>query len=309
LLTVDSAYAYDQGVLVGYRKSWALSLVLVIGAGCVSSAAANRQALNTEADERASLEKLREKAKLQADRIAELEVRVSLLEAEAKQARTELRPSGEFARETVRIGSTSTSSSGAPDPPRNQSGEESSRSRRSPRPVLRLYSRKLADEPVPSAELPAAPPGVSERLPVAPLAELSGAEAKAKTTATPDTDDPALVEYGQALALVRSRQFDQAQQALTSFLVTYPSHAYAGNAMYWLGEVFYAKRQYQRALEQFETLSTRFSSNDRMPDALLKMGMCHRHLGDLDKARDYFRRVSSQYPNSEAAKIALQEGV
>ena len=109
MLTLGAAYAYDHFVLAGRGISWVLPLALVVGAGCASSAASNRQ---TIADERASVEKQQERAKQQADRIAELEVRVSLLEAEAKQLRAKLYPSSEFARETIRIGSSS-----SPGPP------------------------------------------------------------------------------------------------------------------------------------------------------------------------------------------------
>lgn len=254
------------------------------------------------------LEKLEERAKLQNDRIAELDVRVSLLEAEAKQMRANISPSREVTRETVRIGSGSGAKQQNAWP--DEAGDEPSTSGRSPRPVLRIFSRRPSEEsPLPTA-LPTPPPGVSNQLPVAPLPEIDAARVSPSSVGqrVEPADQASLAGYREALAFMRNRQFPQAQQALTAFLVRFPSHPYSDKALYWLGEVFYAKQEYQRALEQFEALAGRFVSSDKMPDALLKIGMCYRHLGDIDKARDFFRRVHSQYPNSDAARIALREG-
>jgi tol-pal system protein YbgF len=291
-------------VLVCIRDFWVVLVLLGTLTGCLSSASSSASAAAREADERVLLDKLQERAKLQNDRIAELEVRVSLLEAEAKQMRVDTSPTREVARETVRIGS----GSGTPWP--SESGDEPRTSGRAPRPVLRIYSRKPSEENLPPIALPTPPPGISNQLPVAPLPETDAERVSPPSGGqhVEPADQASLAGYREALALVRSRQFPEAQQALTAFLVRFPSHPYSDKALYWLGEVFYAKQEYQRALEQFEALTGRFVSSDKMPDALLKIGMCYRHLGDNDKARDFFRRVYSQYPKSDAARVALREG-
>jgi tol-pal system protein YbgF len=225
----------------------------------------------------------------------------------AKEMRAKLNPARELARETIRIGA---------QPDRVRRGEwtaeeeSASKTDRIARPVLRLRSDQPGDDRARRLELPPPPPGVADKLPVAPLPDIDSDPPRrsSKSQEVASGDNVELSAYREALGLVRTRQFAQAQESLIAFLVKFPNHAYSDKALYWLGEVFYAKREYQRALEQFEALSARFSSSEKMPDALLKIGMCYRRLGDVDKARGFFRRVNSQYPKSDAARIALREG-
>ena len=47
-------------------------------------------------------------------------------------------------------------------------------------------------------------------------------------------------------------RFDEALTSLTDFLSRYPDHEYADNALYWRGEIFYARRQYADAAREFD---------------------------------------------------------
>lgn len=118
----------------------------------------------------------------------------------------------------------------------------------------------------------------------------------------PSVFDPeAKKSYEAALALVNDKQFDKALDALAGFLVRWPDHPYAENAMYWRGECYFARGELLRAAEQFEAVLSRFNGN-KAPDALLKLGMCHDRLGAPERAKDYWDRLRRDYPRSEAAK-------
>ncbi len=119
----------------------------------------------------------------------------------------------------------------------------------------------------------------------------------------PRTLDPAAKRaYDAALVLVGSRQYPQALDALAAFLVKWPDHPYAENAMYWRGESYFARGEYARASDQFEGVLARFPSGNKAPDALLKLGMCHQKLAEPAKAKEAFDRLSQLYPQSEAAR-------
>jgi tol-pal system protein YbgF len=115
-------------------------------------------------------------------------------------------------------------------------------------------------------------------------------------------DPEAKPAYEAALALVNARQYDRALDALAAFLVKYPDHPYADNAMYWRGECYFAKGDYLHASEQFEGTVTRFPAGNKAPDALLKLGMSHQKLGNPAKAKECFDRLAHAYPQSEAAR-------
>jgi tol-pal system protein YbgF len=115
-------------------------------------------------------------------------------------------------------------------------------------------------------------------------------------------DPEAKRAYDAAIGLVNARQFDKALDALAAFLVKWPDHPYGDNAMYWRGECYFAKGDYVRAAEQFEGTITRYPAGDKVPDALLKLGMCNQKLGNPAKAKAWFDRLHEQFPQSEAAR-------
>ena len=115
-------------------------------------------------------------------------------------------------------------------------------------------------------------------------------------------DPDAKKAYEAALAQVQAKQYDRGLEGLNAFLVRWPDHPYAENAVYWRGEAFYAQGEYLRAAEQFDAVLSRFGSGSKAPDALLKLGMCHDKLGASQRARDYWERLKSDFPRSDAAK-------
>jgi tol-pal system protein YbgF len=115
-------------------------------------------------------------------------------------------------------------------------------------------------------------------------------------------DPAARPAYEAAIALVSARQYDRALDALAAFLVKWPDHPYADNAMYWRGECYFAKGDYLRAAEQFEGVVTRFPAGNKAPDALLKLGITQQKLGNPLKAKEYFDRLAQAYPQSAAAR-------
>jgi tol-pal system protein YbgF len=115
-------------------------------------------------------------------------------------------------------------------------------------------------------------------------------------------DPAAKPAYDAALALVTAHKYPEALDALAAFLVRYPDHPYADNAMYWRGECYFALGDYNRAAEQFDGVLTRFPAGNKAPDALLKLGMCAARTGDTARARDLFSRLARDYPQSAAAR-------
>lgn len=115
-------------------------------------------------------------------------------------------------------------------------------------------------------------------------------------------DPDARKAYDAALALATSRQYDRALEALSAFLVKYPDHPYAENALYWRGECYFARGEFLRAAEQFEAVLARFGGGKKAADALLKIGVSHERLGSPERAREYYDRLQREYPRSEAAK-------
>ena len=111
-------------------------------------------------------------------------------------------------------------------------------------------------------------------------------------------------DYRVAVELVKAGKHDEAVAALRAFIAKYPRHDYADNAQYWLGEAFYARKDYTHALTEFRTVIETYPRGNKVPDALLKVGYCYQALGQSDKARAVLEQVVNLYPKTEPAALA-----
>jgi tol-pal system protein YbgF len=185
-----------------------------------------------------------------------------------------------------------------------------------------------APAPQPPAPAAGAPPSAGERPRVAPPPAPTPPSASAPTpapniaraptpqaTAPPSTlPSPAQArpapkasgnpdqEYTAALATYRAREHGQAVLDFVDFIAKYPKHPLAGNAQYWIGEAYWAQRDYRQALVEFEKVFEHGPA--KTPDALLKIGLCHLRLNDVPRAQKAWQRVVNDYPKSEPAAMA-----
>ena len=109
-------------------------------------------------------------------------------------------------------------------------------------------------------------------------------------------------EYAAALATYRAREHGQAVIDFLDFIAKYPKHPLAGNAQYWIGEAYWAQRDYRQALVEFEKVFEH--GPQKAPDAQLKIGLCYLRLGDVPRAQQAWQRVVNEYPKSESAAMA-----
>jgi tol-pal system protein YbgF len=233
----------------------------------------------------------------QATRVAELEARIALLEADARQLR-DAAASPKRSTETVRISAAHR---------REQEARTDDEV-----PLVRLHEAESDPEATARIDmplvLPQRPAGVEARLPVVPLPEQRAGKLLTAGATASSADADARERYRVALRTLRERRFEQAGAQLAAFLDAHPAHALSDGATYWLGEVRYAQRRYADALQQFEAVLQVFPASSKRAGALLKAGLCKKHLGDESSARSYFEQLREQFPNSDAARIASREG-
>jgi tol-pal system protein YbgF len=283
------------------RRVWLW--LTVFGAGCATSAAPASDTASSSAERTDdSLKELARTQNEQTRRISELEARLALLETDARRARG----SSEKPSSTVRIGGEKEPSVEASEELSLTAAPVSDAEPVNPRrPNLKLHGRTRG-RTTDSADLPPIPV-TNETLPVVPLPQDRSRARQAEADTAAVSDSPTS-DYRAALHLVRERRFEDAALALSKFVSDNPKHALVDRAMYWLAEVRYATRDYREALAGFEKVLERFPNSEKAPDTLYKLGMCWRRLGSEDKARSYFRRLRTEFPNSDAAGLASREG-
>jgi tol-pal system protein YbgF len=117
-------------------------------------------------------------------------------------------------------------------------------------------------------------------------------------------DRDASERYHAAVGLLRAGRHDDAIAAFRKFVRENPKHGFADNAQYWLGEAYYDRKDYTRALAEFRAAVDKFPRGNKVPDALLKVGYCYLALGQTDKGRFALEQVIAIYPKTEPALLA-----
>lgn len=96
--------------------------------------------------------------------------------------------------------------------------------------------------------------------------------------------DAGSAAYENAFAMLKSQQYDAAEQGFLSFIAQNPNHALTGNAKYWLGESYYARSQYDKAARTFAEAYQQYPQSPKAPDNLLKLGLSLAGQGKKDDA-------------------------
>ena len=115
--------------------------------------------------------------------------------------------------------------------------------------------------------------------------------------------DPA-AEYQAAFDLLKAGKYPEARAGFEAFLAAHPEHELGANAQYWIGEVFYVERDYAAALAAFGKVESRYPQARKVPDALLKAGLCQYELKRYAEARATFAKVTGEFPGTPASKDA-----
>jgi tol-pal system protein YbgF len=144
-----------------------------------------------------------------------------------------------------------------------------------------------------------------------PLLSATSARAPVRTKtrdhdAATEHGGDAAAEYRAAVELVKAAKYNDAVAALRAFITGHRRHDYADNAQYWLGEAYYAQRDYARALTEFRAVIEVYPRGNKVPDALLKVGYCYQAMGQRDKARAVLEQVVNLYPRTEPAMLAAR---
>jgi tol-pal system protein YbgF len=104
--------------------------------------------------------------------------------------------------------------------------------------------------------------------------------------------------YNDAFKKLQEGDYANAEKGFKSFVQRYPQHALAGNAQYWLGESYYARRDYQNAMTAFAEGYKVYKASPKGPDNLLKLGITLTNLGRKPDACAIFARFAQDYPRA-----------
>jgi len=101
--------------------------------------------------------------------------------------------------------------------------------------------------------------------------------------------------------------FEAARSAFESIIKDFPKSEHADNAQFWIGEIYYREKWYEKAILEYQKVIENYPKGNKVPASLLKQGFAFISLGDKANARLILKELSQKYPESSEGKIALQK--
>ncbi|HAN31180.1 MAG TPA: tol-pal system protein YbgF [Myxococcales bacterium] len=120
-------------------------------------------------------------------------------------------------------------------------------------------------------------------------------------------EERAAGHYRRAKSLLDEGHLKAARRQFTRFLKAHPKHALADNAIYWIGETWYAQALWVKAARVFYDVIRRFPKGNKVPAAMLKTALCYRRLGEQKDAKAVLVELIRLYPKTPAAQLARRK--
>src|SRR5262249_6901944 len=160
----------------------------------------------------------------------------------------------------------------------------------------------------PSGFAPSAPavpgPPVPPLPPVTPLPLAARPPLAAPPPLGSATTTPAHELYRRGVEQLRAKANDAAILTFYDLIATYPESPLRESAQFLVGDIYFQQKDWRGALAEFEALVVAVPRGEKVPDALLKIGLCQKGLGDSARARGTWERVVREHPQSVAARQA-----
>ncbi len=112
-------------------------------------------------------------------------------------------------------------------------------------------------------------------------------------------------KYNESLHYYQNGMFDLAALGFTRLIEDDPLNPLADNSQYWLGECFYSKTEFKKAISGFKKVRN-FPGTDKDDDAQLKIGMSYLAMNNKPDAKEQFLKFLDVYPESEYTIIVRE---
>lgn len=107
--------------------------------------------------------------------------------------------------------------------------------------------------------------------------------------------------YQQGLDNFNASKYGEAEKKFNQVLKDYPKDALAGNAQYWLGEVFYARAEYPKAAVAFGKAYKNYKDGNKGADSIYKLGMTMQKMNKNAEACAAYKSLPTEFPKAEKA--------
>jgi tol-pal system protein YbgF len=114
-------------------------------------------------------------------------------------------------------------------------------------------------------------------------------------------------DYREAIMLFGRGRHADARRGFEAVFNAEPEGDLADNALFWIGETYFAAGDLNNAVRYYTRVVNEFSEQNKAPDALFKTALAQAKTGDLALARRTLQQVIERYPYSSTASSAKAE--
>lgn len=107
--------------------------------------------------------------------------------------------------------------------------------------------------------------------------------------------------YTTGLEALKKGNSEKAENYFSLILNKYSSDKLAGNAQYWLGEVYYKDKKFDKAAVAFAKGYNNYKNGSKGADSLLKLGLSMSQLGKKDEACVAFINLPTEFKNADSS--------
>jgi tol-pal system protein YbgF len=110
--------------------------------------------------------------------------------------------------------------------------------------------------------------------------------------------------YALAKKAFDKGDIEAAKKGFQDFLKSRPNSFLAGNCQFWLGEIYYREKKYEKAIVAYQNVLEKYPTSHKAPASLLKQGYAFIKLDDRPNAFLFLNEVIRRFPGSREARIA-----
>ncbi|MFZ0241446.1 MAG: tol-pal system protein YbgF [Desulfobacterales bacterium] len=113
--------------------------------------------------------------------------------------------------------------------------------------------------------------------------------------------------YGQAKQAFDAGELQKAREGFQEYTKRYPNAKNADNAQFWIGEIYYREKWYEKAIVEYQKVVENYPKGNKVSSAMLKQGYAFLNIGDKANARLILKDLIAKYPDTTEAQLATQK--
>jgi tol-pal system protein YbgF len=113
--------------------------------------------------------------------------------------------------------------------------------------------------------------------------------------------------YDQAKQAFDAGELEKAREGFQEFTKRYANSQNADNAQFWIGEIYYREKWYEKAIVEYQKVVENYPKGNKVSSAMLKQGYAFLNIGDKANARLILKELISKYPDTTESQLAAQK--